>query len=74
MLFEFLLECLYVWIVAGNEHADTAHALRLLGAAPRAGHATVPPINVMNSRRLMVAPKAEQRNTRQTKRSRMDRT
>ena len=30
MLLEFLLECLYVWIVEGDEHADMPNAVRLL--------------------------------------------
>lgn len=31
MFFEFLLEGLHVWIVGDDEHANAAHALRLLG-------------------------------------------
>ena len=31
MPFEFLLECLHIWIVEGDEHADTPDAVRFLG-------------------------------------------
>jgi hypothetical protein len=30
-LFEFLLECLHLWVIAGSKHADKPEAFRLLG-------------------------------------------
>ena len=59
-LFEFLLECFYVWIVEADEHADTPNAVGLLALAA-SGHAAAPPRSVMNSRRLMSAPKLRRR-------------
>ena len=43
----------------GQEHADTPHPLGLLRARRERPRAAAPPRSVMNSRRLIAAPEAQ---------------